>query len=363
MTAAPTPEDIHRRNVAQGFAPDPAQFMAAKRLTELHRRLLGAPAGNRAGGWLAQVLRRRGEPMPGLYLWGGVGRGKTYLMDLFHEALPFADKQRLHFHRFMRRVHDDLRLLAGRANPLQRVAERFARDARVLCFDEFHVSDIGDAMILAELLAGLFERGVTLVATSNTAPRHLYENGLQRRRFLPAIALMTQHMDIVNLDGDTDYRLQVLRRDGIYRTVAETEELLKSFQALSHTPPERNKVLTVNGRAMHARYWAKDVVWFDFEVVCATPRSNDDYIELARLFATVFVHGVPVFDAAKEDQARRFIGLIDEFYDRGVKLLLGAAAPVERLYIGERLTTEFERTRSRIGEMQSDAYLRQKHRP
>ena len=364
MTAPPTPAELHRRNVAQGFVSDPAQFAVAERLTKLQRQLLLAPV-NRHGvrRWLPRAFRRPVEPVPGLYLWGGVGRGKTYLMDVFYETLPFADKRRQHFHRFMRRVHDELRRLAGRENPLQAVAQRFAKEARVLCFDEFHVSDIGDAMILAELLAGIFEHGVTLVATSNSAPGRLYEDGLQRRRFLPAIGLLERHMEVVNVDGETDYRLNVLRRDGIYRGSEDAGELLKSFRALSHRPPERDKVLTVNGRALHARYWAEDVVWFDFEAVCAGPRSNDDYIELARLFATVFVHGVPVFDAEKEDQARRFIGLIDEFYDRNVKLLLAAAAPIERLYVGERLTAEFERTRSRISEMQSDEYLRREHRP
>lgn len=365
MTAPTTPAEIHRRNVAQGFVSDSAQFMVAERLTKLQQQLIEAPAAGRHGvrRWLPRALKRRVEPVPGLYLWGGVGRGKTYLMDVFYEALPFADKRRLHFHRFMRRVHDDLRRLAGRENPLQVVAQRFAKEARVLCFDEFHVSDIGDAMILAELLAGIFERGVTLVATSNSAPRQLYEDGLQRRRFLPAIDLLERHMEVVDVAGETDYRLNVLRREGIYRAAEETSELLRSFRALSHRPPLPDKVLTVNGRALHARYWAEDVVWFDFEAICAGPRSNDDYIELARLFATVFVHGVPVFDASKEDQARRFIGLIDEFYDRNVKLLLSAAAPIEHLYLGERLTAEFERTRSRINEMQSDEYLRRKHRP
>ena len=360
MSNQPTPQQIHQRNVQNGFDSDAVQTALAERLTDLQGRLVES-RGN--GAWLDRLLRRRGAPVRGLYIWGGVGRGKTYLMDLFHDTLPFADKRRLHFHRFMQRVHTDLRSLAGRANPLNAVADRFAQEARVLCFDEFYVSDIGDAMILAELLAGLFDRGVTLVATSNTEPAKLYENGLQRRRFLPAIDLIERNAQVVHVGGDMDYRLRVLRRDGIYRCDGNNEALAASFRALAHMPPTEAVELAVNGRPIRARYCAEDVVWFDFAAVCDGPRSQDDYIELARLFSTVVVDGVPVFDAAKEDQARRFIGLIDEFYDRNVKVLLGAAAPIDDLYRGERLATEFERTMSRVNEMQSDAYLSRTHRP
>lgn len=360
-----TPAEAHRRNVDAGFASDAAQFEAAAKLTDLRQRLMAdgaAFAPKRRFGW----LRRRSrpvEPPRGLYLWGGVGRGKTYLMDLFHETLPFREKERLHFHRFMHRVHDDLRGLAGRAEPLDVVADRFAERTRVLCFDEFFVSDIGDAMILGGLLRALFERGVCLVATSNVEPAKLYENGLQRRRFLPAIDLIERHAEVVHVGGDADYRLQVLRRDGIYRVRATDEALLASFREVSHTQPAEDVAVVVNGRPIAARYCAEDTVLFDFDAVCDGPRSNDDYIELARLFSTVFLRGVPIFNAAKEDQARRFIGLIDEFYDRNVKLLLGADAPIDALYQGQRLGAEFERTKSRLTEMQSPAYLGRTHRP
>ncbi len=361
MPATTTPEEAHRRNIRRGLTADPAQTAVATRLTELQRRLLLSESGRT--GW-RRWLRRRTAPVRGIYLWGSVGRGKTYLLDLFHETLPLADKQRLHFHRFMQRVHADMRVFAGRADPLEAVAERLANEARVLCFDEFHVSDIGDAMILAGLLAGLFNRGVTLVATSNVAPADLYEDGLQRRRFLPAIELIERHTEAIRLDGEADYRLRVLRRDGIYRTDGDEKALRASFAALCHTPPKEDVVLTVNDRPIRARYCAEDVVWFDFDAVCDGPRANDDYIELARLFSTVVVHGVPVFDAdGTEDRARRFIGLIDEFYDRNVKVLIGAEASIDGLYRGERLATEFERTKSRLVEMQGDAYLRATHRP
>ena len=360
MSSQPTPQQQHQCNMRNGFDADAVQIALAERLTDLQGRLIesrdGAP-------WLHRLLRRRPTPVRGLYIWGGVGRGKTYLMDLFHDALPFADKRRLHFHRFMQRVHADLRGFAGRANPLDAVAERFAGETRVLCFDEFYVADIGDAMILAELLTSLFERGVTLVATSNTEPAKLYENGLQRRRFLPAIDLIERHMEVIHVGGDTDYRLRVLRRDGIYRSDGDTEALAASFRALCHTTPVENAELLINSRPIRARYCAEDVVWFDFAAICDGPRSQNDYIELARLFSTAVVDRVPMFDVAKEDQARRFISLVDEFYDRNVKVLLGAAAPIEHLYRGERLASEFERTVSRVNEMQSDAYLSGTHRP
>ena len=360
-----TPTEAHCRNVRNGFARDPAQFALARHLTELHRRLATAEEESRPESWLRRLLRRPAGAVRGLYLWGDVGRGKTYLMDLFHETLPVARKRRFHFHRFMQRVHQELRDLEGRADPLKTVAERFAAEARVLCFDEFFVSDIGDAMILGELLKYLFERRVTLVATSNVAPAKLYENGLQRRRFLPAIELIERHTQVVHVGGETDYRLQVLRRGNIYRTDGRTEDLLESFRALCHADPAQNADLMINDRPIRARYCAEDAVWFDFEALCQGPRSQNDYIELARLFSTVVVHGVPVFNAEAESEnaARRFISLVDEFYDRNVKVLFSAAAPVDTLYGGSGLTMEFERTRSRIVEMQSDAYLQRMHRP
>ena len=360
-----TPTEAHCRNVRNGFAPDPAQFALAGRLTDLQHRLRASECESRVRLWLRRLFGRPLESVAGLYLWGDVGRGKTYLMDLFHETLPVARKQRFHFHRFMQRVHAELRGLEGRTDPLETVAERFAADARVLCFDEFFVSDIGDAMILGELLKHLFERRVTLVATSNVAPAKLYENGLQRRRFLPAIELIERHTEVVQVGGETDYRLQVLRRGDIYRTDDVTEELHLSFRALCHADPAENAELIVNDRPIRARYCAEDAVWFDFDALCEGPRSQNDYIELARLFSTVVVHGVPVFnaDTESENAARRFISLVDEFYDRSVKVLFSAAAPVDALYGGSLLTMEFERTKSRIVEMQSDAYLQRMHRP
>jgi len=362
-----TPEERYRTLLqSEGFARDPAQERVVRYLEDLHTRLERRRTDT--GNWLTRLLgggRGRTEPLAGLYLWGGVGRGKTMLMDLFYECQPVDDRLRIHFHRFMQRVHQDLRRLAGTANPLDEVAERFAAESRVLCFDEFFVSDIGDAMILAELLEGLFRRGVTLVATSNVEPVHLYENGLQRRRFLPAIDLLEQHTRVVNVDGEVDYRLRVLERAEIFHAPLDAEAeagLMRSFNALAPDTPERNVAMEVEGRTIRARWVAEDVAWFEFAELCEGPRSQNDYIELARVFHAVLVSNVRRFTGRNEDAARRFISLVDEFYDHNVKLILSAEVPVTELYAGERLRFEFQRTESRLLEMQSHEYLSRTHR-
>jgi len=267
----------------------------------------------------------------------------------------------------MHRVHRDLTRLAGRPNPLRSVAEGLASEARVLCFDEFFVSDIGDAMILGELLAHLFDEGVTLVATSNIPPHALYENGLQRRRFLPAIDLLERNTEVMNLDGGTDYRLRLLEQAETYHAPLDdrAEELLaERFATLApdHSSVERDVELEIEGRPIRCRRSADDVAWFDFDALCNGPRSQNDYIELARIYHAVLVSDVPIFTTRMEDQARRFVSLVDEFYDHNVKLIVSAAAPVETLYQGERLAFEFERTRSRLLEMRSREYLSRTHR-
>lgn len=352
-----------------GFARDPAQQQVAALLDDLYHELEARRARRQGGNWFTRLLeagrRQPQEPVRGLYLWGGVGRGKTMLMDLFYECLPADDRARMHFHRFMQRTHRELRDLAGTANPLEAVAERFAGESSVLCFDEFFVSDIGDAMILAELLDGLFRRGVTLVATSNVVPANLYENGLQRRRFLPAIDLLERHTRVVNVDGEVDYRLRVLERAEIYHQpldpAAETT-LQESFSALAPEAPQSDVVLDIEGRPIRARQVAEDVAWFEFAELCEGPRSQNDYIELARIFHAVLLSNVRRFTHRNEDAARRFISLVDEFYDRNVKLIMSAEVPIEALYAGERLRFEFQRTESRLLEMQSHDYLARTHR-
>ncbi|MEX2489060.1 MAG: cell division protein ZapE [Pseudomonadales bacterium] len=343
---------------------DPAQFQAAEYLQALYDELTESP---QAPGLLARLLRRPERPaVKGLYFWGGVGRGKTYLMDVFYETLPFEEKTRLHFHRFMRGVHHELQAVQGESDPLEQIAADFANRSRVLCFDEFFVSDITDAMILAGLLDGLFSRGVVLVATSNVAPDRLYENGLQRRKFLPAIELLKTHTRIVNLDGDIDYRLRALELAEIYHYPLDEQadtSLARSFESLSPDRGEADVTLEIEGRPVSARLCGDGVAWFDFPELCDGPRSQNDYIELARIFQTILISNVPVFDTRKEDQARRFISLVDEFYDHNVKLILSAEAPVTELYRGNRLKFEFQRTESRLQEMQSHDYLAREHRP
>ena len=351
----------------EGFRDDPAQAEVIGLLDDLALEL----ARERSGPTLLDRLRTRlgapqaRGPVRGLYLWGGVGRGKTYLMDLFYECLPFEDKLRMHFHRFMRRTHEELRRLEGSADPLLGVADRLAQEARVICFDEFFVSDITDAMLLGELFDALFARGVTLVATSNVPPRDLYRDGLQRRRFLPAIDLIERHTRVHNMDGGVDHRLRVLQQAELYHTPLDAgaeASLAASFRTLAPEPAARGTSIEVEGRRIPTRALADDVVWFDFEAICDGPRSQNDYIELAREFHAVLVSNVPQFTGSREDQARRFISLVDEFYDRGVKLILSAEASIAELYAGERLRFEFERTRSRLLEMQSTAYLSRLHR-
>jgi cell division protein ZapE len=328
--------------------------------------LLRAPPRRGLRQRLAKLAGKTRAPVRGLYLWGSVGRGKTFVMDLFYNALPFAEKRRQHFHRFMADVHERLKKHRDVENPLELVADEIAADTRVLCFDEFAVSDIADAMLLGGLLAGLFARGVTLAATSNIVPDQLYSGGLQRQRFLPTIVLLKEHVTVVHVDGSVDYRLRALERADVYQTpVGATAEqrLAEFFDSIAPDEGDQGGALELLGRRIDYRRAADGVIWFDFEAICDGPRSKDDYIELSRLYQTVLVSNVPRFDATLENQARRFIALVDEFYERRVKLILSAAAPARELYRGERLRRDFLRTQSRLEEMQSHDYLAEAHRP
>lgn len=352
----------------EDFSHDPAQEQAVLLLQDLYERLMANPGSGAQGfrGWLGRWRSKPTEPEVGLYLWGGVGRGKTYLVDAFFECLPFKRKMRVHFHRFMQRVHAELARLEGEKNPLDSVANRLADESRVICFDEFFVTDIGDAMILAGLLDTLFARGVTLVATSNIEPSGLYENGLQRQRFLPAIALLEQHTRVVNVDGGTDYRLRTLEQAELYHSPLDKEadrSLEDSFLRLAPEPGKHWERIEINERYLTCRRVADDVVWFDFKELCDSPRSPSDYIELARIYHAVLISGVPAFNADLDDQARRFVNMVDEFYDRNVKLVLAAQKPLLELYQGGQLEFEFQRTISRLQEMQSHDYLAREHRP
>ncbi len=353
----------------EDFQEDPAQRRAVEKLDALYQQLVAAEHEDQRRPALVAAWRRwrgeRPEPIRGLYLWGGVGRGKTYLVDTFHDCLPFERKLRIHFHRFMQRVHAELTALEGETNPLEHIADRLALEARVLCFDEFFVSDITDAMILGGLMEALFERGVTLVATSNIVPDELYKDGLQRQRFLPAIEQVKRHTEVVNVDAGVDYRLRALQKAELYHyplDATANASLLRSFESLAPEAGMQWERLEINGRFLSSRWVADDVVWFEFTELCDGPRSQNDYIEIARIYHAVLVGNVPKMGQASDDQARRFINLVDEFYDRNVKLILSAEVPILELYSGGRLEFEFQRTQSRLQEMQSEEYLARSHR-
>jgi cell division protein ZapE len=353
-----------------GHRSDAAQLHAIERLDALTGRLR-ASAAREATGLFGRLLEKvRGETShadagQGIYLWGGVGRGKTFLMDLFHANVG-VPARREHFHRLMKEVHARLRELRDLQDPLDQVATDIAAGARVLCLDELFVSDIADAMLLAGLFTGLRARGVTLVFTSNLPPGELYRDGLQRQRFLPAIALLEQHCEIINVDAGEDYRLRQLEKAPLYLDANAPDvrqQLAARFADLSGGATVAPGTIRVEGRDIPCIACADEVIWFDFAGLCEGPRSQSDYVELACDFHTVLLGDVPRMDATQDNAARRFIALVDEFYDRGVKLLVAAEAPIDALYVGERLHFEFARTRSRLTEMQTHEYLARPHRP
>lgn len=314
------------------------------------------------------TLFGRTPPAPqGVYLWGGVGRGKTFLMDLFYDSLVGVPRRRTHFHRFMQEVHQRLTMLQGETNPLRKLAKELSAEVRLLCFDEFFVQDIADAMLLAGLLEALFAEGVVLVATSNIEPQGLYRNGLQRERFLPAIALLNSHTQVVEVSPGSDYRLRSLEQATLYHCPdgAQARQAMQASMVELVANPEHlqsGQRIEVLGRVLHTQLLGDGVVWFEFAELCDGPRSAFDYVELARLYETVLISGLPVFNDSRNDQARRFINLVDELYDRRVKLIIAADAPIVELYQGSQLSFEFERTASRLLEMQSKDYLGAAHK-
>ena len=365
---ARTLREIYERQIAErGFRADPAQLAIVSRLEALRSRLLAAHRSRASlrGRLLRAIGHRNASPAElGLYLWGPVGRGKTWLMDLFFQSLPFAQRRRRHFHRFMHDVHAELKTLREVEAPLEAVAQRMAGEVRVLCFDELFVTDIADAMILGGLFGGLFRRGVTLVATSNVPPGDLYRGGLQRQRFLPAIELIERHVEVVAAGGDRDYRLRQLTQAGTYLPSGDATtgaRLRALFAQLSDQGDASDGSVDIEGRRIPVVRQSEGAVWFDFEALCGGPRSQVDYIEIARNYQSLVLTDVPVMDTLREDEARRFIALVDELYDRCVKLVISAAAPPAQLYRGERLLLEFQRTVSRLTEMQSEEYLARQH--
>lgn len=362
-----SPWNRYQELLASGeFTHDHAQEQAVRDLQSVYESLLPFCGRAPKQGVLARLSGKKQQYPQGLYMWGGVGRGKTWLMDTFYESLPHKKKVRIHFHRFMQQVHDELNQLGNIADPLEKVADIIVGNARIICFDEFFVSDITDAMLLGGLFTELFKRGITLVTTSNIEPCGLYKDGLQRERFMPAIEMLEEHCKVLNVDGGTDYRLRTLEQAEIYHYPNDDEAKAlfeRTFDELAPTAGKRGLSLQINHRAMESIRVADDVVWFSFDELCDGPRSQADYIELARQFHTVLLSGVPELTRETENQARRFINLIDEFYDRSVILIISADTPLTEIYSGKRVKFEFDRTVSRLLEMQSHDYLGRAHQP
>jgi cell division protein ZapE len=342
--------------VARGYSADPAQLRAIEALERCAQEW--AHFKEKRSNALKKLINRPAIPR-GVYMFGGVGRGKSFLMDCFYNAVPLKRKTRLHFHEFMREVHRELAGLQGTVNPLDELGKRIAKKYRLICFDEFHVADITDAMILHRLLAALFDNGVGLVTTSNFKPDDLYPNGLHRDRIQPAIALLNQKLEVINVDNGTDYRRRTLEQLELYLVPlgADADAAMRdAFERLAECPDE-NPVLHIEAREIRSRRKAGGVVWFDFKTLCGGPRSQNDYLEIASQFHTVLLSDVPHMPMNMASQARRFTWLVDVLYDRRVKLILSAEVAPELLYLEGPLAHEFPRTVSRLNEMRSSEFL------
>ena len=342
----------------RGYQCDPAQLLAVERLQECEDEWI-AYKEIRSNN-LKKALFKPDLPR-GLYLWGGVGRGKSFLMDCFYAVSPIEKKIRIHFHEFMREVHRELHELSGLADPLDELAKRISNRYRLICFDEFHINDIADAMILYRLLSALFEDRVQFVMTSNYRPDQLYPNGLHRDRLLPAIKLLEEKLDVLNVDAGKDYRRVQMAQVEAYLTPANAEtqtRLGQMFITLIGNQKEVNRpALRIESRELRPLHMANGVVWFDFQTLCCGPRSQNDYLEIAKLFHTVILSGVPYMPPRMTNEARRFIWLIDVLYDHKIKLIMSAEVPASELYTEGQITAEFSRTVSRLIEMQSRDYL------
>ncbi|MCS3433206.1 cell division protein ZapE [Klebsiella sp. BIGb0407] len=370
-----SPLSCYQQTLLQGdYQPDDVQLNAITQLDTIWQQFTSQkpePAADSLRVRFSKLLGKSRvsavqEPVRGLYMWGGVGRGKTWLMDMFFQSLPGERKLRLHFHRFMLRVHEELTQLQGQSDPLEKVADSFKAETDILCFDEFFVSDITDAMLLGTLMKALFARGISLVATSNIPPDELYRNGLQRARFLPAIEAIKQYCDVMNVDAGIDYRLRTLTQAHIWLSPLNQQtngQMEKLYTALTGTPREAGPVIEINHRPLATLGIANQTLAVDFSTLCVDARSQHDYIALSRQFHTVMLFNAPVMDTRNENEARRFIALVDEFYERHVKLIVSAQTDLFDIYQGERLKFEFQRCLSRLQEMQSEEYLRLEHMP
>ena len=360
-----TPLERYQAALATGdFSEDAVQLAAVTYMDNLYHEIIKSQDSS-GGGWFSSLFKSKPVMPKGLYMWGGVGRGKTWMMDMFYESLPIKRKMRMHFHHFMQRVLRELVALQGQADPLKKVADIIHQEAVVICFDEFFVSNVSDAMILGDLFSMLFDRGITLVATSNIEPSGLYKNGIHRDRFLPAIAQVEKHTTVMNIDAGIDYRLRLLKQAKLYSSpltddtkdwLSERFDTLAGGQTISTSP------IVIGGRNIDIIKRTETMLLADFRALCMQPRSAADFIEIANDFDTVMVDNVPALNDTLMDPTRRFIYLVDEFYDRRVKLLIRAEQSILTLYQGEKLAFEIERTRSRLLEMQSEEYLAEEHR-
>ncbi|OAV21571.1 putative ATPase [Moraxella catarrhalis] len=360
-----TPLERYQAALATGdFSEDAVQLAAVTYMDNLYHEIIKSQDSS-GGGWFSSLFKSKPVMPKGLYMWGGVGRGKTWMMDMFYESLPIKRKMRMHFHHFMQRVQRELVALQGQADPLKKVADIIHQEAVVICFDEFFVSNVSDAMILGDLFSMLFDRGITLVATSNIEPSGLYKNGIHRDRFLPAIAQVEKHTTVMNIDAGIDYRLRLLKQAKLYSSpltddtkdwLSERFDTLAGGQTISTSP------IVIGGRNIDVIKRTETMLLADFRALCMQPRSAADFIEIANDFDTVMVDNVPALNDTLMDPTRRFIYLVDEFYDRRVKLLIRAEQSILELYQGEKLAFEIERTRSRLLEMQSEEYLAEEHR-
>ncbi len=354
-------EGFNAALAARGIEADPAQLVAARRLQQFYDELLALKAARRSA--LRKLLTRPELPR-GVWFWGGVGRGKSFLMDCFFAAVPYQRKRRVHFHAFMREIHESLRAHRNESDPLAKVAARIARETRLMCFDEFHVSDIADAMILGRLMQALFDAGVVFCITSNYPPSGLYPNGLQRELFLPTIELLQRKLDVVEIDAGIDYRLRALEQAQVYLSpddAAAGTTLMQTFHAIAGGDGHRSPI-EVLGRMLPVVHRAPGVIWFDFATLCGGPRSQNDYLWLANGHHTLFLGGVPKMGADMASAARRFTWLVDVLYDHRVKFVVGAACAAEELYTEGVQAAEFKRTVSRLIEMRSLEYLASPHR-
>ena len=363
-------DEYNKQLQQKSYQHDPEQLKAVEHLSQLQLKLNHHLQQKQTFSHkIKSFLKRPTESLQGCYIWGDVGRGKTWLMDMFFDSFdahsPIGKRKiRLHFHHFMQAIHDQLSLIGDQKQPLKFIARSFAKRYQLLCLDEFHVSDITDAMLLYGLLENLLKEDVVLVITSNRIPDNLYKNGLQRERFLPAIELLKQHCHVIQLNGEVDHRLRLLEKADTWHALTESSDQvleLRFLELITH-PAQRNYKIHINYRIIESVLYTDEVVWLDFHVLCGNKRGSADYIEIARQFHTVFVSNIPKMNDNQNDKAKRFINMIDEFYDRNVNLLCSAECRPEDLYTGKQFVFEFKRTVSRLQEMRSHEYMQRPHK-